>query len=179
MKIQELLTEKEQSLSKNLNPLTRTEKNMYFLVQDATSQSEGGDVIAHVDGNSFAHIFIGADHGETAAKENWVLYHDNQKDEAIADANERLKYAKSEYTVTESTLFEGFKNRLSGGKVPIGDYTFNYTGDNLKFIKNSAKTRKMKVEKDGDSLRITGSAGDHSSLIHSFQSLGINGEVVG
>jgi hypothetical protein len=78
-------------------------------------------------------------------------------------------------------LKEGFKNKVGGGKVPIGEFTFIYepkSRSDVEFIINSAKIRKgAKVKAKGKIVTITANATVHDSLIASFQSLGLNGEV--
>ena len=78
-------------------------------------------------------------------------------------------------------LKEGFSNKLGGGKVPIGQFTFIYepkSRSDVEFIINSAKVRKgAEVKAKGKIVTITADAKVHNSLISSFQSLGLNGEV--
>lgn len=78
-------------------------------------------------------------------------------------------------------LTEGFSNKIKGGKVPIGEFTFVYQPKNradVQFIFNSAKIRKVKkVGSSGAIVVITANAMQHESLIKSFQLLGLNGEV--
>jgi hypothetical protein len=82
---------------------------------------------------------------------------------------------------------EGFANKLQGGKVPIGNYTFLYKMDDprdLDFLIRSAEERGMAVLAKGKSkARIDGTAGQHTSLVRSLQTLsaggrGYDGEVI-
>jgi hypothetical protein len=67
-----------------------------------------------------------------------------------------------------------FQNKTSGGKVPIGDYAFEYFG-NVKYIVNSAEARKKSkgwdykvVKKSNKSVVIKADARLHDSLWQSF-----------
>lgn len=66
-----------------------------------------------------------------------------------------------------------FEDKLRGGKVPIGTWTFIYTADdgNINFIINSAKHRKnlKVVKKKGNRVWLEGDAFSHQSLISGLQ----------
>lgn len=99
----------EVSLSDNMHELTGNKASMFILVHDPLSdQSTPADIIAVVDGPSFANVFIGASSGtndaKVVAKENWTLYHYSRKAQAIADANKRLKSAGIDSIVTEGLM---------------------------------------------------------------------------
>ena len=106
------LNEDTVSLTKDRHEITGPADRKFILVQDPMGkESEPGDMIAVVDGTSFAQIFIGAHGGlkyegmaDTPAKEHWILYHFNQMDKALADANKRLKKAGIDSVVTESAM---------------------------------------------------------------------------
>jgi hypothetical protein len=77
-----------------------------------------------------------------------------------------------------------FRSRLSGGKVPVGSWTFDYyphppSAAKLGFLVRSAQERQgMDAERKKDHVVITGSAAQHSGLVRSLQGLGWPGEVV-
>jgi len=101
----------EVSLSKNINEITGKTNERFILVHDPLSEeTTPADMIAVMDGPSFANVFIGAHSGtndaKVAAKENWTLYHFTQMNRALADVNARLKKAGVDTVVTESKLIE-------------------------------------------------------------------------
>lgn len=116
------------SLSKDTNEL-KDKPRQFILVHDPISdETTPADMIAVMDGSSFALSFIGASSGINDAKvvhnENWTLYHYNQMNRAIEDANKRLENAGLDFIVTESTVIEAYKNKYSvGDKVntPFGE----------------------------------------------------------
>jgi hypothetical protein len=103
------INEADVSLSTDINELTDKSNRKFILVHDALSEeSVAQDMIAVLDGPSFALAFIGAHSGtndaKVAARENWTLYHFNQMNRALVDVNTRLKRAGIDSVVTESML---------------------------------------------------------------------------
>lgn len=137
------------SLKNDLNEVT-SRSGKYILVHDPISKdSEVGDMIAVVDGDSFANIFIGASQGrgtggmgDVPKNENWMLYHDNQIEKALKDINSRLKKAGIDAVVTESVLTEA-KVVDTKNKKKILDLV-KATADHLEDMANESKSRIVK-----------------------------------
>ena len=93
----------------------------------------------------------------------------------------QLEEGLKKYIGNDSVIIgEGFVNKLSGGKAPIGNWKFNYNAKkkkDLEMIIQSAIGRGMDVDDSDRGVSVDGTAKDHMSLIRSLTSLNIAGMV--
>lgn len=143
--------------------LTSDRDMMFIIVRDGTDQSEPAEIIYKSDGESLALQLIGmggfGQNGfDVASKENWALYHENQMDQAIVDANKRLAKRGTNVVVTEQLEFVVPAALLEGERRIVGSYSEWKAAlpDTIAYIDSMDTTTSIAFEKVNGSMERVG-----------------------